>query len=202
MFPGVRSSLVDHSPGFGSPTSSVQPRGPQGPTHVGLVEPRPHKPHRTEDKTPRLLVKAMLNIPMKLTPESSNITQISGFAVGSVGSAHPQIWPYVSLSFFLKLTVAPKVLVPCTDMREQRPRPNRAHLSLGLQSGEDITATIGMYWGVSAEIETCRMLLESLTGPVFSQSNCLQITSQFKEPSCLSSQQSVGSNLCLLTAWW
>ena len=102
MFPGVRSSLVDHSPGFGSPTSSVQ-------AWLLTVEPRPHKSQRTEDKTPRLLVKATLNIPeypMKLTPESSDISQISGFVVGSVGSAHPHVWPYVSLSFLLKLTAA------------------------------------------------------------------------------------------------
>ena len=43
---------------------------------------------------------------MKLIPESSDISQISGFIVGSVGSAHPQVWPYVSLSFLLKLTAA------------------------------------------------------------------------------------------------
>ena len=139
---------------------------------------------------------------MKLTPESSDISQISRLVVGSVGSTHPQIWHYVSLSFLLKLTVAHKVPVPRTDMKGQRLRPSRMHLSLGLQSGEDITITAGMYWGVSAEIETCRILLQSLTGHVFSQSNCLQIMCPFKEPNCLSSQQSVGSNLCLLIVWW
>lgn len=107
-------------------------------------------------------MQATLNIPeypMKLTPESSDISQISGLVVGSVGSTHPQIWHYVSLSFLLKLTIAHKVPVPRTDMRGQRLRPSRVYLSLGLQSGEDITVTAGMYWGVSAEIETCRILL-------------------------------------------
>ena len=97
-----------------------------------VLEPRPHKSHRTEDKTPRLLVKAALNIPeypMKLTPESSDISQISGFVVGSVGSAHPQVWPYVSLSFLLKLTAAAaaaaKSLQLCLTVQHQRREPNR-----------------------------------------------------------------------------
>lgn len=55
------------------------------------VAPRPQKPLNTENKTPRLLVKATLNspeYPKRLIPKSSNISRnVSGPVVGSVGSA-------------------------------------------------------------------------------------------------------------------
>ena len=72
------------SPGFGSPTSGVQAQS----LTIAL---RLHRPHITEYKTPRLLVKATLNspeYPKRLIPKSSNISRnVSGPVVGSVGSA-------------------------------------------------------------------------------------------------------------------
>ena len=75
------------------------------------VAPRPHKPCSTEDKTPRLLVKATLNSPEhpeRLTPKSSNISRnVSGPVVGSISSTQPCIWPYSSLYLLPNSTVAP-----------------------------------------------------------------------------------------------
>ena len=53
------------------------------------IAPTPHKPHSTEDKISRLLVKAALNSPEhseKLTPRSSNISRkVSGPVVAVWG---------------------------------------------------------------------------------------------------------------------
>ena len=83
-FQGVESSLVVQSPRLGSPTSGVQAQSL-------TIAPTLHRPHITEDKTPRLLVKATLSspeYPKKLIPKSSNISRnVSGPVVCSVGSA-------------------------------------------------------------------------------------------------------------------
>ena len=68
--------------------------------------PRPHKPHSTEDKTSRLLVKVTLNSPEhseKLTPKSSDISRkVSGSVVA--------VWGPLSLrSGLLQLALAPEV---------------------------------------------------------------------------------------------
>ena len=94
MFPGVIIYLGEQSLGLGSPTSGVQ-------AQPLTVVPKPHKPHRTEDKPPRLLVKATFNTPQnpnELTPKSSSISRkVSVPVVNSVGSAQSQISPYSSL---------------------------------------------------------------------------------------------------------
>ena len=61
--PWGRRSLVVQSPGLRSPSLEVH-------TQLLTVAPRFHRPHSTEDKTPRLMVKATLNSqyqPKKLT---------------------------------------------------------------------------------------------------------------------------------------
>lgn len=70
MIPGIGSSMIVQSPGRLSPTSGVQHQ-------TLIVALTSYKPHSTEDKTPRLLVKATLNSPEhpdRLTPKSSNIS--------------------------------------------------------------------------------------------------------------------------------
>jgi len=77
--------------------------------HLGptlYIAPRPHKPHSTEDKTSRLLVKVTLNSPEhseKLTPKSSDISRkVSGSVVA--------VWGPLSLrSGLLQLALAPEV---------------------------------------------------------------------------------------------
>ena len=63
----------------------------RGSAQLNTVVPRTQKPLSTENKTPRLLVKATLSspeYPKKLIPKSSNISRnVSGPVVCSVGSA-------------------------------------------------------------------------------------------------------------------
>ena len=85
----------------------------RGSAQLNTVAPRTQKPLSTENKTPRLLVKATLNNlehPKKLTTKFSNISRkVSGLVVGSMWSAQSQMWPYFSLYLLLKFTVSPKV---------------------------------------------------------------------------------------------
>ena len=99
MFLGIGSSMIVQNPGLLSPTSGVQ--------HQTLtVALRSHKPQSTEDKIPRLLVKATLNSPEhpeRRTPKSSNISRkVSG----------PVAWSVYGVSSVSDLGLLQVVFVP------------------------------------------------------------------------------------------
>lgn len=57
-------------------------------------------------------------------------------------------------------------------------------------------------WDMPAVAETCRKLLQSKMCCALFQGNFLQVASPSGMLDCTGSQESVGSDLCLLTAWW
>ena len=65
-----------------------------------------------------------------------------------------------------------------------------------------MAVTVGMHQGEPAATETCWVLLQSEGYLVLSQRTWPQIVDPQEEPNCLSFQQGLCSNLCLLTAWW
>ena len=55
---------------------------------------------------------------------------------------------------------------------------------------------------VPAVAKACGKLLQSEVGHAFPQVSWPQTVGPSSEPSCIGSQEGVGSNQCLLTAWW
>ena len=82
------------------------------------------------------------------------------------------------------------------------PRQEGSLIWAGETEGYDYQ--MGMYQGVPAEAESCRMLLQSEAGHPLSQRYWLWVVGQttHEEPSCIGSWKGVGSNMCLLMAWW